>query len=224
MPEFPELGWNDPPVHVPPHMPEGHDQVIVEEVFDEPTVRSQESVVMQGSGPFDNSVNVADVNIEQPGAIIVYQPPLLQPAIQIGQVLTVFGPVLPPDMIWRRNFERLMPFMWMSEIPWSIHLKQWTQPIVLSKRSWEVSFSFSAMANKLVYHPSPLTRKFVPAKKPPVACALYFDAATDNSTLSADEGMSTMVESELASFSFSVAPLKRSARAKPKQVIVESEV
>ena len=42
-------------------------------------------------------------------AIVPYQPPL-QPPLFVGAARIIFGPVLPPAMIWQRSFESLMPF------------------------------------------------------------------------------------------------------------------
>ena len=113
MPEFPELGWNEvpPPVNeqqqnVPPPVHEAVHQDHVEDI------QSQESIVLQISEDSVNNVDIAaDVAVFQP-TMGRQQPPLL-----IGQVLIVFGPILPPVMQWHRTFEKMLPFMWSSDIP-----------------------------------------------------------------------------------------------------------
>ena len=94
MPEFPELGWNDvpPPVNEQPQedIQPVNDAVQHEQVEE---VQSQESIILQ---VFDGSVN----NVPDAADVVIYQPPMgpQQPPLHIGQVFTVFGPVLPPAM------------------------------------------------------------------------------------------------------------------------------
>jgi hypothetical protein len=54
-------------------------------------IQSQESIVLE---IFEDSVN----NVDNAADVVVFQPPMgpQQPPLLIGQVLTVFGPVLPP--------------------------------------------------------------------------------------------------------------------------------
>lgn len=178
MPEFPELGWNEvpPPANNHPHA--DNDQPGHQEDQHEPVeeVQSQESIVLQVS---DDSVN-DDV----PGdAVIVYQPPVVpavQPVLHIGQVLTVFGPVLPPVMQWQRSFERLMPMMWVSEVPKSISLPA-LGPVILAKRSWDICFSETDLMFKLVPQteiPRNPVRRFSLVRRP-VARALCFDVVSE---------------------------------------------
>ena len=60
--------------------------------------QSQESIILQVS---DDSVNAQPVD----DMVILQQPaaPMQRP-LHIGQVLGVFGPVLPPVMQWQRTF------------------------------------------------------------------------------------------------------------------------
>jgi hypothetical protein len=49
--------------------------------------------------------------------------------VQVGMVRTVFGPALPPIMIWERNFQSSILSLVSSEIPCSLPLLQfaWLQ-------------------------------------------------------------------------------------------------
>ena len=75
-------------------------------------IQSQESIVLQ---PSDDSVN----NVDNATEVALFQPPMgpQQPPLMIGQVLTIYGPVLPPVMQWQRSFEKMLPFIWSSNIP-----------------------------------------------------------------------------------------------------------
>ena len=98
--EFPEIGWDElpPPAHdhEPHHQEAPHDDLHVQqELVDENHVeanQSQESIILQVS---DDSVNAQPVD----DMVILQQPAApMQPPLHIGQVLTIFGPVLPPVM------------------------------------------------------------------------------------------------------------------------------
>ena len=69
------------------------------------------SIVLQ---PSDESVN----NVDNAAEVALFQPPMgpQQPPLMIGQVLTIYGPVLPPVMQWQRSFEKMLPFIWSSTI------------------------------------------------------------------------------------------------------------
>ena len=111
MPEFPELGWNDVPhpVNEQQNNDVAHEGVQHQEVQE---IQSQESIVLQ---PSDDSVN----NVDNAAEVALFQPPMgpQQPPLMIGQVLTIYGPVLPPVMQWKRSFEKMLPFIWSSNIP-----------------------------------------------------------------------------------------------------------
>ena len=63
----------------------------------------------------DVSVN----NVDNDAEVALFQPPMgpQQPPLMIGQVLTIYGPVLPPVMQWQRSFKKMLPFIWSSSIP-----------------------------------------------------------------------------------------------------------
>ena len=69
-------------------------------------VQSQESIVLQLSEDSVNNGNVA-------ADVAVFQHPMgpQQPPLMIGQVLTVFGPILPPVMQWQCTFEKVLTFI-----------------------------------------------------------------------------------------------------------------
>ena len=113
MPEFPELGWNDVPQPVIEQQNNAVHQVQEDVQHDDvQEIQSQESIVLQHS---DVSVN----NIDNEAEVAVFQPPMgpQQPPLLIGQVLTIYGPVLPPVIQWQRSFEKMLPFIWSSTIP-----------------------------------------------------------------------------------------------------------
>ena len=135
-----------------------------------------------------------------------------QPPLMIGQVLTVFGPVLPPVMQWKRTFEKVLPLIGISDIP--KYVFQSDLGAFLNKQSSEPLFSAPAPTLLLFPAHDPSTnqmREVTPIKRP-VAPALCFDDI--------DEPVSE-------AFVFSVVPqvsLKRGRKSKASRVIVDSEV
>ena len=56
-------------------------------------------------------------------AIVPYQPPVIQHAeIVIGMARVVYGPVLPPEMIWKRAFDSMLQFGTATEVPLLVSL------------------------------------------------------------------------------------------------------
>ena len=94
-------------------------------------------------------INEAQVNTER--AIVPFIP-LAQPWLpsanvvqgsqQIRLFLPVYGPVLPPEMIWKRMFESLMPELLTMHVPLSLQFPK-AEPVVLSKRSWDIAFDIA---------------------------------------------------------------------------------
>ncbi|KAM0847511.1 hypothetical protein ACQ4PT_054974 [Festuca glaucescens] len=113
-PQFPEIGWD-----VVENM--GHDQQGAhdgdgnwnqpEEVPDV-MQEVQESMVINLSDSSGSSVNMMDVQPQQQGNV-----QLLLDVLNVGMVRTVIGPVLPPDMLWARAFELVLPSLYGKFVP-----------------------------------------------------------------------------------------------------------
>jgi hypothetical protein len=58
--------------------------------------------------------------------------------IHVGFALTFVGPVLPPEMQWKRTFELLLPAMFTKHVPEALNFAPLSD-VVLSKRVWNVS-------------------------------------------------------------------------------------
>ena len=60
-----------------------------------------------------------DLPLEDNALVVVpYQPPVIQHAeIVIGMARVVYGPVLPPEMIWKRAFDSMLQFGTAMEVP-----------------------------------------------------------------------------------------------------------
>ena len=111
---------------------------------------------------------------ENPLAIVPYQPPIIQQhQIFIGMARIVAGPPLPPEMIWKRSFENLLPEFVVKEVPRPIFFKP-LGTVTYSKRTWTIAFDDSQKMSSLVPSlPSSLAlRKSIVAKRP-VARALF---------------------------------------------------
>ncbi|XP_073357639.1 uncharacterized protein [Aegilops tauschii subsp. strangulata] len=118
--------------------------------------------------------NVQPAVLENPLAIVPYQPPVIhQHQIFIGMARIVAGPPLPPEMIWKRSFENLLPEFAVKEVPRPIFFKP-LGTVTYSKRTWTIAFDDSQKMSLLVPSlPSNLTlRKSIVAKRP-VARALF---------------------------------------------------
>ena len=154
---------NGQPQNEPPQFQEVLQQDNVEEV------QSQESIVLQLS---EDSVN----NANDAAEMVVLQHPmgLQQPPLMIGQVLTTFGPVLPPIMQWKRTFEKVLPLMGIPDIP-KFGFRS-DLGAFLNKQSWATLFN--TPSPKLQFLPAFVSMtqsmKVTPVKRP-VARALCFD-------------------------------------------------
>lgn len=70
--------------------------------------------------------------------------PIIQHAdIVIGMARVVYGPVLPPEMIWKRNFDSFLQFSTITKVPHPISLPQF-QPVFIPEQSWAVALDDSA--------------------------------------------------------------------------------
>ena len=167
--------------------------------------QSQESMVLQVS---DDSVNNQPMN-----NMVMFQPPgvPLQPPLHIGQVLTIFGPVLPPDMLCKRSFEKIMPSLCFSEIP-KLMFKSGFGSLLLSSKYWDDCFN--GLDHSMVLSPvlvSSSANALIPPMKRPVARALCFHDIS---------------EPIFESFEFTAAPkvtLKRERKQKAT-ALVDTEV
>jgi len=114
-----------------------------------------------------------EVNQVIPAAAVVQQPPL-----NIGRVLTVFGPVMPPHMQWSKCFEKLFPLQWVSHIPRFLPMHD-IKIVVTSKRSWTVAFDDN-LSFRISTVPHASARKFRPRSPcKPVARRISFDDDVD---------------------------------------------
>jgi hypothetical protein len=69
-----------------------------------------------------------------------------QNVVQVGMVRTVFGPILPPAMIWEKNFQSVVFSLVPSEIPCSLPMLQFAW---LQKGPWNAIFeSYEAMVSE----------------------------------------------------------------------------
>jgi hypothetical protein len=59
-------------------------------------------------------------------------------ALHVGFALTFIGPILPPEVPWKRAFEFLLPDMIMKKVPESLIYAPLSN-VVLNKRSWTVA-------------------------------------------------------------------------------------
>ena len=99
-----------------------------------------------------------------------------QPPLHIGQVFTVFGPVLPPDMQWQRSFEKLMPSLCFAKIP-KFMFESGIGSLLLAKKSWDICYNGYDLSFVLppVSATSSVNTRLISPVKRPVARALYFD-------------------------------------------------
>jgi hypothetical protein len=61
--------------------------------------------------------------------------------LQIGHVSTIYGPALPPAMVWLNMFESLLPKLYSSSVSLSLRVS----PFSLLKRSWSIAFQSLTM-------------------------------------------------------------------------------
>jgi hypothetical protein len=131
-PQYPEVGWdvvqdgNDAHQGNQQGNAEPHQHDEVEEVEEVP-----ESMVLSMSEDSGSSVNMQEVM------------PHLQAqnqVLNVGMVITRFGPVLPPDMQWEKVLSRMVPSLYFCTIPVACKESQFTL-LALNKlpSSWVLS-------------------------------------------------------------------------------------
>ena len=84
--------------------------------------------------------------VEEPMlALVPYQPLALPPQnLFVGMIQIVAGTPLPPEMVWKRAFENLMPEICSANIPKPMLMPQ-IFPIFCAKRSWCMAFDEDIM-------------------------------------------------------------------------------
>jgi hypothetical protein len=162
MPQYPEIGWNDIPQDPVPEE-EAHPLQQMEQVqviVQQDEVVNHSSAILQSSA---GSVSSEDMVVEQPfvqqqvaknleRAIVPYVPLQIVPLnsfpgnfseLTDHEISPVFGPVLPPEMIFMKMLEPLMPELLSKHIPLSLQVPV-VNSIALSKRSWSIAFDQEA--------------------------------------------------------------------------------
>ena len=108
---------------------------------------------------------------------ILQQPAVpMQPPLHVGQILTIFGPVLPPVMQWQRTFQKFLPAIFTAEIPQFV-FKTAFGSLLLTKCSWDICYNGADVSFSLQPPPESsysLPRQASPVRRP-VARALCFD-------------------------------------------------
>ena len=144
-----------------------------EPVEPEEPVQTLESMVLQ---VFEDSINNDNAPAALPNADTVqFQPPAdhlpAQQVLHVGDVITVFGPVLPPQMQWTRTFSKFMQCFDASSIPRPLQI-----PVFLFiKQPWSYSLSDGVLEFSLLPTQSvPVSVDVAPPTKCPVARALCF--------------------------------------------------
>jgi hypothetical protein len=158
MPQFPEIGWDAVPDQVIPdqnvEMPDQMDQVVVHQ--------AQESIVLNPSDNSGSSVNMVHE------AALVPMADQFNLNLQVGAMQ--FGPDLPPDLLWKRWFERMLPEILAKNVPLSVILP----PFLLAKRSWNIAFDLGEKFSFFSQPSEPSNRKVILVKKSVVARVLDF--------------------------------------------------
>jgi hypothetical protein len=90
---------------------------------------------MQGNNAAVDQLNL-DLNFAL-GPLMGF-PQAQDDVIHVGFALTFVGPVLPPEMQWKRTFELLLPAMFTKHVPEALNFAPLSD-VVLSKRVWNVS-------------------------------------------------------------------------------------
>ncbi|KAM0853811.1 hypothetical protein ACQ4PT_050826 [Festuca glaucescens] len=173
-PQYLEIGWDaGPEQHFDAPADGNNNENQMEEVLEE----VQESMVMNLSENSFSLVNMQNQEIPQvqvPGAQHM-------DIIQVGRVTTVFGPSLPPDMLWDKIFQFMIPDLYAKTIPLSLQMS----PFAFLKRNWATAFEFKFKGfpkaavedvNEMEEH------DVVLLKERPVARALVFDRPDEEST------------------------------------------
>jgi hypothetical protein len=174
VPQYPEIGWDAVPQdHNPANdhvQPDVNENVNNNQAEDQDV---QESMVLNLS---ENSGSSVSMNSFDQDLVVLQQQvnaAIHVDRLQVGPVITVFGPALPPDMLWSRLFQQLHPLYSTLKIPYSLPIP----PFSFLKRNWEVAFDIGATARS--YSPviqSDIGERIVATpRRRSVARALSFD-------------------------------------------------
>jgi hypothetical protein len=93
-------------------------------------------------------------------------------------VITVFGPLLPPEIQWRRLFDSMLPAILSKNLPLPLQLS----PFGLLKRSWSGAFEIEShcQLSGPKFHVEPVVRKLVSVQRRSVARTLSLEDADTN--------------------------------------------
>lgn len=200
LPPYPTLGWNEPPPLEQPAMGDNNWDNAVwgeeEEVQNEAEVEQESMPVVTAAGheqpvAVDNNI-VPDYNPDD-WALVVYKPnppatengPYMDANFVVEEVIdaqqlfvpdgntakVVFGPELPLDMIFRRNFETILHTDICYEIPKPLQVLP-LQSALLSKRSRDLAFEVP----RLTYYSNEVEHR-------PVAGTLFPAQENDSSSV-----------------------------------------
>jgi hypothetical protein len=174
-PQYPEIGWDAVPfvAHAEQQAGDGgnaddmnHDNPMEEE--------EQVSMVLHPSDSSDSSANMPlpDLNLlaQQQHFADAHHVDVLQ----VGRVTTLFGPVLPPDMLWRRLFQNIMPAFSNVKIPVSLNISAFN----MVKRPWSVAFEFQSKDGHVLSSAVKVKEVLIPRRRK-VARSLCFDGSDD---------------------------------------------
>ncbi|KAM0890502.1 hypothetical protein ACQ4PT_027029 [Festuca glaucescens] len=206
-PPYLEIGW-DAPQDLPM---QGHDDVQEGNMQQQAAMpdEAQESMILNPSQNYVSSVNMHVMD-----QVLQEQQEGLVEMLHVGRVDTVFGPMLPPTMVWDKIFQSFMPDLFARAIPLSMQIS----PFALLKRSWPVVFTFDNvhLASTGSSHPEARVRVITATKNcsvaraRPVARSLTFG----DHEVEADQQIATDVGKQRVMESSSTTRKKRVKKSK----------
>jgi hypothetical protein len=207
-PQFPEIGWDAIPEGHIQQNDHGHDQFLGHGNGEEVDEVEQESMVLDPLDDSDSSVNAAGNNNEMDMILFgnFQRQPQHDQVLQVGIVQTVYGPVLPPKMLWTNLFSNMMPHILSSKVPVSLSSISFGWVI----RSWQEAFS-DDVSWKITVDQSVQTRKMVVPRRG-VARALQFESESQH-----------LVAEDMPSFSASPVTVKKKRTRKAVTPLVQPE-
>jgi hypothetical protein len=174
-PQYPEIGWDAVPFVAHEGQQAGGGDNADDMNHDNPMEEEEQvSMVLHPSDSSDSSANMPlpDLNL------MVHQQQFADAqqvdVLQVGRVTTLFGPVLPPDMLWRRLFQNVMPAFSIVKIPVSLNIS----PFNMVKRSWSVAFEFQSKDGHAFSSAVKVKEVLIPRHRK-MARSLCFDGSDD---------------------------------------------